>query len=547
MTTTLKTKEEDPNPEEILDYLASLSNNNTNKIKYLFAKFEISTGFNAHQNLINEILSVCAHHHNKRLFSSLEIYQQLLQDFQPYAESDLEPVAGQGKWNNPVKYVSRRPLAALILMDKSHKDTRLDPIYVLTQLIIFSIHSNIEKSSKSLKHVINAANEVRSLLESENPITLLTNFSESIKDIYYINELIELIKYDQDIRSNSKAISIFSAISKILPLIPTKGIAHFRVSRPSPLQDPADVTNTLYRSPVIFSSENSSSEEPEEECLVFVTDSTDDIHDIDEEKIAPEFIENLPSSDLEELSTTLKGTKLDTEKYLSTKLPIAYLDNDFSQYSRNLHNQIERKWLSDALKEPEKLDSDTITSLCISLSICTSINHIDLLDQSISENGLITPDGYFCRQIPDTPNAIKPEGKAKELYTEHINDQTQPYVYLPLPEIVKAQINKIPAKQIEKSKTIRDLFDPKDKDPAEKIKGLIQRLNNKYGQRFNTNRISCQLKQFIKSVENDPCITYAIFGRTDQKAPTAFYYRSITLGRLVSIYESLSERYFNEK
>ncbi|MFK5895112.1 MAG: hypothetical protein QM504_18010 [Pseudomonadota bacterium] len=547
MSTTLNTKKQNRTPKGIFEYLGDISNNNTKGIKDLFQKFEINTGFNAHQNLINEILSICGHHHNSRIFGTVEIYQNLLQDFLPYADSDLDVAASQGKWNNPVKHVGKRPIAALILMDKTYKNTQLDTIYVLIQLIALAIHAETEKSQKNHKYIVNAANEVRSLVESENSLSLLGNFHESIKNIDYINGLIKLIKYDQDIRSNPKAISIFSAISKILPLIPIKGVSNYKVTRYSPFRESDDVTNIIFSTPKIFLPEINSLDEPEEECLVFITDNSDHTHNIAEEVISPELAEELPSSDFEDLSASLKDIEIDNEQYQPARYPIVYLDNDFSQYSRNLHNPIERHWLSTALKDPKKLSSNNITSLCISLSICTSINYLDLLDQSIGENSLITPDGYFRRKIPDISTAIKPGKKTEKLYTEHISDQPHPYVYLPLPDIVLEQINKIPAKQLKQSKTIRDLFIGTNKEPAEQIKGFIQKLNNEYGQRFNANRISCQLKQFIKATENDPCITYALFGHYEQKAPTAFYYRSITLGRLISIYESLSKQYFNAK
>lgn len=546
MTTSLETIARETNPEETLDYLSRISGNNTQKIKGLFNKFQINTGFNAHQNLINEILGICNQHYNKRIFSSLNIYQSLLQDFMAYADSDLSPVAPQGKWNNPVGRVSKRPIAALILMDKSSKNTELDPVYVLIQIITLAIYSDTEKSPKHLKHIANAANQVRSLVESDQSKNILARFHEHVIEINYVNELIELIKHDKDIRSNPKAISIFSAITKILPLIPIKGISHCKVTRHIPLEPPIDVTNNLFNPPTIFSPEYDLINEPEE-CLVFVTDNTDDTHNINEEKVAPELTANLPSSDLEELTNSLLNTKLESEQYRPTSHPIAYQDNDFSQYSRNLHNPIERHWLASALRGPEKLGANNITSLCISLSICTSINYLDILDHSIGENALFTPDGYYRRQIPDIFNAIKPNENAKKLYTEHINDQPDPYVYLPLPVFIKTQINKITKKQLEKSNTIRDLFNVKKKPPSEQVTTFIQMLNKEYGQRFNTNRISCQLKQYIKAIENDPCITYALFGTAEQKAPTAFYYRSITLGRLVSIYESLSAQYFNEK
>ena len=547
MTSSLKFKEQDKKPEEILDYLARISRICPKVIKGLFRKFEISTGFHAHQNLINEILEICGHEYNKRIFSSLNIYQKLLQDFQPFTGSELNPAAPQGKWGNPVRLVGKRPIAAHILMDKTYKDKEFDPIYVLSQLIIFAIHSDLEITPDSLKKIKKAATEVRSLVESNKPLSLLSEFHERIKNIYYINGLIELIKHDKTIRSNSKAITIFSAITQVLPLIPTNGVSHSNVSKSISLQDTADVTNTMFRSPTIIYPESSSSDEPEEGRLIYVTDNTDDTHNIDEEEIAIELTDNLPSSDLEELSASLKDIKLESEKYQTTKQPVIYLDTEFSLYSRNLHNPIERYWLRKALQEPEKFGADNITSLCISLSICTSINYLDLLDQSISDNGLITPDGYFCRSIPDIPKAIKPGEKTKKLYKEHINDQVHPYVYLPLPSVVRSQISKIPSSRLKESKSIRELFDSKNNEPAEKVKGFIKKLNKQYGQRFNTNRISCQLKQFIKAIENDPCITYALFGRPEQKAPTAFYYRSITLGRLVSIYELLSERYFDEK
>ena len=547
MTPSLKYKEKDEKPEEILDYLARISHICPNEINGLFRKFEISTGFHAHQNLINEILEICGHESNQRIFSSLSIYQKLLQDFQSFTGSELNSAAPQGKWGNPVRLVGKRPIAALILMDKRYKDNEFDPIYVLSQLIIFAIHSDLEKTPDSLNKIKKAATEVRSLVESNNPLSLLSEFHKRIKNIYYINGLIELIKHDKTIRSNSKAITIFSAITQVLPLIPTNGVSHSNVSKSISLQDTADVTNTMFRSPTIIYPESSSSDEPEEGRLIYVTDNTDDTHNIDEEEIAIELTDNLPSSDLEELSASLKDIKLESEKYQTTKQPVIYLDTEFSLYSRNLHNPIERYWLRKALQEPEKFGADNITSLCISLSICTSINYLDLLDQSISDNGLITPDGYFCRSIPDIPKAIKPGEKTKKLYKEHINDQVHPYVYLPLPSVVRSQISKIPSSRLKESKSIRELFDSKNNEPAEKVKGFIKKLNKQYGQRFNTNRISCQLKQFIKAFENDPCITYALFGRPEQKAPTAFYYRSITLGRLISIYELLSERYFDEK
>ena len=160
MSTSLKTTEQNTVPVEILDSLASISNNNTIEIKDLFGKFEINRGFNAHKNLIIEIISICEHDYNKRIFESLEIYQKLLQNFLPYAKSDLDTVAGQGAWSNPVKHVSKRPIAALILMDKSYKNTQLNPIYVLTQLVSLAVYADTGKSPRNLKLIVKAANEV---------------------------------------------------------------------------------------------------------------------------------------------------------------------------------------------------------------------------------------------------------------------------------------------------------------------------------------------------------------------------------------------------
>jgi len=546
MTTTLQKNDQNTNREHILDYLAKISGNTPLKINKLFEKFEINTGFNGHQNLINEILSISSHHSVDTIFSTLELFQNLCDTFSAYKDADLTLAATQGTWNNPVKHVRKRPIAALTLMDKNPKDKNFDPVFVLSQLIILAVFSDLKKNNDHIKRIAEAANQLRSLIESDTPLSVLSEFDKKLTKIYYFNELVDLISNNTDIRSNSKAISIFNSINRILDLIPNKGLKHHTVIKQKAFQESDDITNHWLPPPVIFSQTEKPNKEPENETLVYVNDTTEDIHDIEEEEISEDLLKILPSINITEITNELSETKTLSALYQPAVSPSSYRDTSFCYYAKNLHNIIERQWLKSALISPETINSDDATALCIGLSICTSINYRDVLGFSIGEHGHVTPDGFYKRKIPDSPNAVTPDDSVKHLYLPHINDIDNSSINLPLPDFIKIKLQKLIPFNNKCTLTIRDLFINNTKKPEDLIKGFIQELNKIHGQRFNTNRVSCQLKQYIKSYENDACISYALFGTDEQKTPTAFYYRSIELNRLISIYKKYSEQYFDE-
>ena len=160
----------------------------------------------------------------------------------------------------------------------------------------------------------------------------------------------------------------------------------------------------------------------------------------------------------------------------------------------------------------------------------------------ISDEDQITTDGYFRKVIPDLDKPVKPS-TADRLYIEHINDSSSPYIYLPLPDFVVNKINEIPKVELLKKPKIIELFNESD-DPSELVKDYVNDLKETYGQRFITNRLSCQLRQYTKSKHNDPALTYALFGNKTQRAPAAFYYRAFNIGKLVSTYDNLVTCYF---
>jgi len=541
-----------------LQIITSKSGMDEDSIKTLFEQFDIGilrdengieTELKAHRNLIEDILDITHHPSNIRIFSQLSAYKDIIDIFNQLnkASPALSLAPGIGLRNNPVEHLYLRPLAALVMMEKDKTNSSYSSIYTLSLLVILIARSKPNMPEEHKKKVIRAAHEIRSAAELGKSGKDLSIFNEKLEKINNIHQLLETLRNSSEIKDNDKSNSVFSAVKQIVDFVPTKRIKHFQIKEQSSFLDPADASDTLDHSPIVFSHDQVADEDPENQSFVFTSNDSDAIQDIPNETISREITKEIDKKKLKSFTNELQNIKNDISVYQNTSSPIRYLDNDFNKFSTNLYNSIERRWLTEALKTPNDFESDEKTALLIGLSICTNIHYTKALNFILGDDGDITWDGSIRRKIPDIENAIRPDEHDQKLYIKHINDQTNPFVYLPLPRFIVKILKNISDTNSSDDISLLRLFEQSGDNAGELVKKYIGEINERYGQRFNTNRLSGQLKQYVKSEENDPCITYALFGHEDQRPPSAFYYRSITLSRLINKYEKLVNRYFHEE
>jgi len=542
MTTSLSDK---PNHREsALSYLARISGMGQTDIQAFFKAFEIESEFPAHQNLIEDLNYTFSNHGHDSIFCSLMVYQKSLSFLEKFTTADIKKAAPAGPNNNPVKNLSERPVAAFALMPKDRGPKNENSINTLSLLLIFAILSQSTKSSADVKNIRSAATQIRTTYETELPDNPLGQFNKKLINIYGFNELCELVCSESKSRENEAAKRLFRAISKILPLIDKESVKHYKITRQRAFIDTIDVPLPNSTDMQIFAYDNTNALEPDEGCIVITRDQSDDIYDIESDEVSKEVSKVVSKPVIYELTESLKETQNNIIQYSRSTHPRFYIENDYLKYTTKLHNPIERHWLTETIITPEIIGSDDKAALLVCLSICLGKEYSDILGLLIGDNGDITPQGIYKRKIPEAQNAINPGKKVKHLYKTHINDsKDNKHVNLPLPRLVSKIISRISADHNEDIK-IKNIFENSEKSPGIMVREFIGALNKEYGQRFNSNRISCQLKQFIKSELNDPCISYALFGQPTQRAPSAYYYRTTKLSTLINIYKKLSTEYF---
>ena len=538
MTTSL------PDKNEKNTYNVNKSDEDSQSSKHysdtLLSLFQLGNEFAAHRNLALNVLKIFKCHPLKDIFNHLEIYQITLKTFKSLDINSLpEKLADHGNRDTPVYSFDGNQVIASLLMEEPKKSLAVDAVRLFQLLLILAIMAKECDESILTKAALN----LRLASGNADKQEIFEKLYSMFGGIHNTRQLFNIIKSNTSIKENGRAkdlINSFKTLIKSIPLSATK-ICDIQQSRA--FIDTEDVSIITTTVPITFqTTSNSAYSEPHDQCIVYTEDNKDVFADIANQIISKEVKDQVSVEDITETKEFAKKTSKALREITSGYYSHYYTDNDYNNYATNLFNEIERKWLADVLKQVATNPTENATSLVIALSVCLSVNYSEVLEMVISDEDQITTDGYFRKVIPDLDKPVKPS-TADRLYIEHINDSSSPYIYLPLPDFVVNKINEIPKVELLKKPKIIELFNESD-DPSELVKDYVNDLKETYGQRFITNRLSCQLRQYTKSKHNDPALTYALFGNKTQRAPAAFYYRAFNIGKLVSTYDNLVTCYF---
>ena len=240
------------------------------------------------------------------------------------------------------------------------------------------------------------------------------------------------------------------------------------------------------------------------------------------------------TSILEE-TNKLKKTRLQLIKHLAWQPPKTMI-RQARAYDIAIFNPIEREWLKHSLNQKAPL-----SSLIVSLLILTGCTPKELGKKTIGRGGQITEKGEYRRKIPKPRNAKKPNAENSDLYEPNHIDSFDQLLVLSLPEFVIELITAVvPGNAIR----IKELCKQSDQKLNEIVKSHVKILREEHGARFIPKRISGQLKNYISANIQDPSVTYALFGKNAFQAPTAFYYRSLKVSELQSVYSNAWQEYF---
>lgn len=531
-------------PESHIELLAKVSQIKVNEVNDFFSCFEIDTKFPAYQNLIESLPIILTQHAQYDLFDALKIYKKQLAFIKLFNDSTLDKVVSQRKDGNPVRYLSNKKIAALILMRRDPNNERLNTTNILSTLIALATLSPKEISSTNINDIKNAAQIVRQIYESKETGNPYSHFEKKLGKNQSYKYLCSEIKVESKSSSNLKSKRAFEAINKILPLINRELINERKSTKQKSYIDVDMPSDQDTMQAITFSVNDKSEDNDMDEEYLLVTDNQlDDYNNTKIGDIPDEIIDGMDSNIINGFILELKDTRNSAIQQQRNTKPIVYLDRDYLKHPTSLFNPIERHWLTNAILHPEEFDSDHKTALIVALSICTGIEYRDIQNLSIGGDGDITPSGLYKRKIPVAKNAIKPEKGKKYLYKNHISYlKGDASIYLPLPNIVTTKVADVTNKALGKTK-IKHLFND-SLSANHQVKSFIGAINTQYGQRFITNRISCQLKQYVKSKKNDPCLSFVLFGHQQQRAPSAYYYRSMELDQIIQTYKELSSGYF---
>jgi len=534
MTTPLSeiTDTDDKPDENSLDTKGNQAN--------LFSLFQVGNEFPAHANLVRNVLNIFKSHPLTNILQHLEVYQITLQTFKSFDVNKLPTeLSDYGNRDTPIPSFENYPIAAVFLSELPKKRLAKNSVYIFQLLLILAIMS--KQYDESI--IVKAANSLRLASNNADSEKIFEEFHSIFDDMHDTRQLFNTISTNSKIRENGRAKSLFNSFKRLLKYIPLSASKICDIQQSIPFIDAEDVSTLSSSIPITFQATSDVIKtEPNDQCIVYTDDNMDVLTDIADEEITKAVKDIVSNEDIAETKKIAKEASRDIGAITSGFHSLYYPDNDYNKYATNLFNEIERNWLATELKKEATTSSQNVTSLVISLSICLSINYSEVLEMVIGDEEKITPDGYYRKVVPDAEKAIKPSNTDNQ-YIQHINDSSTPYIYLPLPGFITKKIEKITKEKLIKKPKVYELFKEKD-DPSQLIKYFIANLNKTYSQRFITNRLSCQLRQYTKSIYNDPSLTYALFGNKNQRAPAAFYYRAITIGQLVKTYEKLVNDYF---
>jgi len=508
--------------------------------KSIFSLFQLGNEFAAHRNLVLNVRKIFKYHPLKDIFNHLEIYQITLKTFESVDIDKLAAVLpNYGKRKTPLYSFDGNQVIAALLMEEPKKSLAVDAVRLFQLLLILAIMA--KECDESI--LTKAALKLRLATAKADKEEIFETFNSMFGGIHNTRQLFNIINTNTSIKENGRARDLINSFKDLIKSIPLSATKICDIQQSRAFVDTEDVSIITTSIPITFQTTNKSAySEPHDQCIVYTEDNKDVFTDIANQKISKEVKDHVSVEDITETKKSAMKTSKALREITSGYYSHYYTDNDYNNYATNLFNEIERNWLADALKQVATNPTENATSLVIALSVCLSVNYSEVLEMVISDEDQITTDGYFRKVIPDLDKPVKPS-TTDRLYIEHVNDSSSPYIYLPLPDFVVNKINEIPKVELLKKPKISDLFNESD-DPSELVKNYVNDLKETYGQRFITNRLSCQLRQYTKSKHNDPALTYALFGNKTQRAPAAFYYRAFNIGKLVGTYDNLVTCYF---
>jgi len=407
-------------------------------------------------------------------------------------------------------------------------------VNILTILIVLASLSS-KNSSENTRLINLAATQIRIAYETSGDSDNLLNFwhqAKSARGIFTLQEILSTLSTD---KNNAEP---FKSSLKLIPIIDHEATKVLPASKLSVFIDGNESLKVYSYSAQVNKLQQSTIDTSE---VLLITEENS-FYDITEDQVSKKVLKRVSKHAYKELND-FSDSKQEALRHSQKSHQRIIIDKSYLKMKTSLFNVIEREWLVAALLNPEKYHCSEGAALLLGLSICLKQSCIDILKLSISDSGTIRLNGSFTKKIPQANKAKKLTNKNKHLYIQHINDSKEGYVLLPLPSFITQKLNSLI--EDKSLKIVGDIFKESDTEMSRQTQDLIKALNKKYGSRFNYNRISSQLDHFIKSEKNDPCISFALFGSSKQRAPTAYYYRSIEAQRLIDIYITLAERYFS--
>ncbi len=520
--------------QSAIQYLAGLSNHDESDIEKFFDSFGVNSSFSAHQNVINSLNDLLICPVNSDIFHSLIEYQKLSSWVTNLSKSNLRLAGPAGQKFNPVQRVSELPMTALLLVIKDSSDEINNAVNILTILIVLASLSS-KNSSENTRLINHAATQIRIAYETSSESDSLLKFwhwVESAKGLFTLKEILSTLSED---KNNAEP---FKSSLKLIPIIDHEATKVLPASKLSVFIDGNESLKIHSYSAQVNKLQQNTIDTSE---VLLITEENS-FYDITKDQVSKKVLKRVSEHAYKELND-FSDSQQEILHHSQKSHQRIIIDKTYLKMKTSLFNVIEREWLVAALLNPEKYHCSEGAALLLGLSICLKQNCIDILKLSISDSGNVRPNGFFTRKIPQANKAKKVTKKNKHLYQPHVNDSEEAYILLPFPNFITKKLTLLTKNK--SLKVIGDIFKESDIEMSQQTQDLVKALNKTYGSRFNYNRISSQLDHFIKSEKNDPCISFALFGSSRQRAPTAYYYRSIEAQRIIEIYITLAERYFS--
>lgn len=503
----------------------------------LFSRLGIDNTFRAYSNVIDALNLWLLGGVASRFYSRLTKYKEVkaligeLRAYQGIPAAVPEP----GK-NNPVPNFTERPLATLILephkrgAEAYEEQNAFEVIKSLLVLVVLS--GDRGKGVTNDRRIKKISEKLHRQYRKGHHIDELKILQDNLKKLSGYHGLVAFLR-------KNKEMQLFSWLVELLPYIEGSELKliendSYRISGNSGV---AKIGVMSAQKVSIFSVPHSEiNEDGDNDGLFAVTDISEAVPDITDLRPPTADLTEIENQVLDELFGDIEQVRNELS-YLISSSTLRVLDRDFLMYDTAVFNPIERKWLVESLHDELPLRA-LITVLCISMGESAS----KIGEKHIGSSGDITLKGYFKREIPVLKNSKIPLDVNSDLYEEHISDCSSNVIYLPLPDVAKDLLKNIDG--IKEDITVNELCNSHGYKATELVKAHMKGLREKYGSRFNSNRIPGQIKNYLNGSRRDACLTFALFGSETSQAPTSYYYRAFLTGDLIKAYGDICREYF---